>query len=161
MLPVPLRRDRFTTEVGPDDSGSKPGIEGCNHLPEISGIDAPLPLPLLADPTVGAADCPKTGVAVAAASVTTKRKSRWTFMTTSDALHACLVGRSEANCMPKGENSASYLMRRFAHGRGEKGTLFSIPGDLDNGHEPQEQGVWPCWYPHRFSSALTRRLNNC
>src|SRR5215472_4814550 len=78
MLPVPLRRDRFTTEVGPDDSGSKPGIEGCNHLPEISGIDASLSLPLLADPSVGAADCPKTGVAVAAASVTTKRKSRCT-----------------------------------------------------------------------------------
>src|ERR1700674_502211 len=70
MLPVPLRRDRFTTEVGPDDSGSKPGIEGCNHLPEISGIDAPLSLPLLADPTVGAADCAKTGVATTAASNT-------------------------------------------------------------------------------------------
>jgi hypothetical protein len=35
-------------------------------------------LPLLADPSVGAVDCPKTGVAVAAASVTTKRKSRRT-----------------------------------------------------------------------------------
>jgi hypothetical protein len=68
--------------VGPDDSGSKPGIEGCNHLPEISGIDAPLSVPLLADPTVGATDCPKT-VAVAAASVITKKKFRWTFMTTS------------------------------------------------------------------------------
>src|SRR5215813_2067722 len=55
MLPVPLRRDRFTTEVGPDDSGSKPGIEGCNHVPEISGLDAPLSLPRLADPRVGAA----------------------------------------------------------------------------------------------------------
>src|SRR6516162_4525225 len=83
MLPVPLRRDRFTTDVGPDDNGSKPGIEGCNHLPEIPGIDAALPLPLLADPTVGATDCPKTGVTAAAASVTTKRKSRCTFMTTS------------------------------------------------------------------------------
>src|SRR6516165_11569592 len=83
MLPVPLRRDRFTTDVGPDDSGSKPGIEGCNHLPESSGIDAALPLPPLAGPTVGATDCPKTGVAAAAASVTTKRKSRCTFMTTS------------------------------------------------------------------------------
>src|SRR5580700_1663509 len=83
MLPVPLRRDRFTTEVGPDDSGSKPGIEGCIHLPEISGMDAVLSLPLLAAPTVGATDCPKTGAAVAAASVATKRKSRCTFMTTS------------------------------------------------------------------------------
>src|SRR5258708_17879499 len=82
MLPVPLRRDRFTTEVGPDGSGSKPGIEGCNHLPEISGIDAPLSLPLLADPTVGATGCPRTGAAVAAASVTTKRKSLRTFLTT-------------------------------------------------------------------------------
>ena len=32
MLPVPLRRDRFTTDVGPDDSGSKPGVEGCACL---------------------------------------------------------------------------------------------------------------------------------
>src|ERR1700674_5549665 len=76
MLPLPLRRDRFTTEVGPDDSGSKPGIEGCNHLPEISGMDAPLSLPLLADPTVGATDCPKTGVATTAASVNTRGKFR-------------------------------------------------------------------------------------
>jgi hypothetical protein len=83
MLPVPLRRDRFTTEVGPDDSGSKPGIEGCIHLPEIPGMDAMLSLPPLAASIVGATDCPKTGVALAAASVATKRKSRRTFMTTS------------------------------------------------------------------------------
>src|SRR5580704_4274096 len=53
MLPVPAcgpvrSRDLFTTEVGPDDSGSKPGIEGCNHTPETSGIDAPLCAPLAA-----------------------------------------------------------------------------------------------------------------
>src|SRR5271163_4660921 len=78
MLPVPAcgpvrSRDLFTTEVGPDDSGSKPGIEGCNHLPEISGMEAPRSLPLLAGPTVGATDCPKTGVATAAASNTRGR----------------------------------------------------------------------------------------
>src|SRR5580692_120606 len=72
MLPVPLRRDRFTTEVGPDDSGSKPGIEACNHLPEISGMDAPLSLPLT-DPIVGATDWPKTGVATTAASNTREK----------------------------------------------------------------------------------------
>src|SRR6516165_6399164 len=108
MLPVPLRRDRFTTEVGPDDSGSKPGIEGCNHLPEISGIDARLSLPLLADPTVGAADCPKTGVAAAAASVTTKRKSRWTFMTTS-----CQSGsRSSLSTVTRGPKRVEDARRR-------------------------------------------------
>src|SRR6516164_7885343 len=28
MLPTPLRRDRLTREVGPEASGSKPGMEG-------------------------------------------------------------------------------------------------------------------------------------
>src|SRR5215468_1423036 len=83
MLPVPFwRRDRLTSAVGPDASGSKPGIEWV-QTPEKSGMDAVVCLPLWAGPTVGATDCPKTGVAVAAASVTTKRKSRCTFMTTS------------------------------------------------------------------------------
>jgi hypothetical protein len=33
-------RDRFLSEVGPDASGSKPGKEGWDHMPEKSGIDA-------------------------------------------------------------------------------------------------------------------------
>src|SRR6516165_1867754 len=72
---MPPRRDRLTNEVGPDGSGSKPGIE-CTQMPEKSGMDAALCLPLLAGPVVGATACPKAGVAAAAASVTTKRKSR-------------------------------------------------------------------------------------
>src|ERR1700693_5083214 len=84
MLLTPLRRDRLTSEVGPDGSGSKPGIDGCNHVPEKSGTDAALSLPLLARPTGGATACPKAGVAAAAASVTTKRKShRCKFMFSS------------------------------------------------------------------------------
>src|SRR5262249_4863992 len=75
---MPLRRDRLTSEVGPDGSGSKPGIE-CAQMPEKSGMDAALWLPLLAGPTITA--CPQ---AAAAASVTTKRKShRCKFMLSS------------------------------------------------------------------------------
>src|SRR5215469_6396770 len=68
MLPVPLgRRDRFTSAVGPDASGSKPGIEWF-QTPEKSGMDA---LPC-STPTV----CPKAGVTTPKTSVTTNRKSR-------------------------------------------------------------------------------------
>jgi hypothetical protein len=43
MLPVPFaRRDRLTSAVGPDASGSKPGIEWV-QTPEKSGMDAVLP----------------------------------------------------------------------------------------------------------------------
>src|SRR5580700_8357774 len=62
---MPLRRDRLTSDVGPDASGSNPGIE-CTHMPERSGMDA-------APCTVGASACPRAGVAAAAASVTTAR----------------------------------------------------------------------------------------
>src|SRR5262249_41919539 len=68
-------RDRLTSDVGPDGSGSKPGIE-CTQMPEKSGMDAALCLALLAAPAVGATACPKAGVAAAAASVTVQRKSR-------------------------------------------------------------------------------------
>src|SRR5712671_5120997 len=70
------RRERLTSEVGPDGSGSKPGMEPWTHMPEKSGMDAALSLPLLAGATVGATACPKAGVAAAAASVTTRRTSR-------------------------------------------------------------------------------------
>src|SRR6266446_10860036 len=70
------RRDRLTSEVGPDGSGSKPGMEPWTHMPAKSGMDAALSLPLSAGATVGATVCPKAGVAAAAASVTTRRKSR-------------------------------------------------------------------------------------
>jgi hypothetical protein len=61
------RRERLTSEVGPDGSGSKPGMEPWTHIPEKSGRDAALSLPLLAGATVGATACPKAGVAAAAA----------------------------------------------------------------------------------------------
>src|SRR4029077_20024263 len=61
------RRERLTSEVGPDGSGSKPGMEPWTHVPEKSGTDAALSLPLLVGATVGATACPKTGVAAAAA----------------------------------------------------------------------------------------------
>src|SRR6266481_6531716 len=79
---MPLRRDRLTSEVGPDASGSKPGIE-CTQMPEKSGMGAALSLPLLAGLTVGATACPKAGAAAAAASVTTNRKYLRCFMLSS------------------------------------------------------------------------------
>src|ERR1700674_2322067 len=76
MSPVPFgRRDRLTSAVGPDGSGSNPG-SACTQSPEKSGIASALSLPPLAGPTVGATACPKAGVATAAASVNTKGKFR-------------------------------------------------------------------------------------
>src|SRR5260370_40617662 len=69
------RRDRLTSEVGPDGSGSKPGMEPWTPMPEKAGMDGAPSLPL-AGATVGAAACPKAGVAAAATSITVKRKSR-------------------------------------------------------------------------------------
>src|SRR5712671_4042498 len=76
MSPVPFgRRDRLTSAVGPDGSGSNPG-SGCSQMPEKSGMGAPLSSPLPAGPTVGATAWPKAGVTTAAASVNTKGKFR-------------------------------------------------------------------------------------
>src|SRR5713101_8446320 len=76
MSPVPFgRRDRLTSAVGPDGSGSNPGSE-CTQMPEKSGMDAALSSPLPAGPTVGATAWPKAGVTTAAASVNTKGKFR-------------------------------------------------------------------------------------
>jgi hypothetical protein len=54
-LATPLLRDLFTSEVGPDAKGSKPGIEGCAQVPEKSGM--------------GAAGCACTKVSVEAAAI--------------------------------------------------------------------------------------------
>src|SRR6266850_2821799 len=62
---MPLRRDLLVIEVGPDVKGSMPGMEGCAQVPEKSGMD-----------TAGAAARPKTGIAAAAANVTSKRRFR-------------------------------------------------------------------------------------
>src|ERR1700680_2162687 len=76
MLPVPFgRRDRLTSAVGPDGSGSNPGSP-CTQKPEKSGMDAALSSPLPAGPTVGATAWPKAGVTTAAARVNTKGKFR-------------------------------------------------------------------------------------
>src|SRR5215471_8961540 len=76
MSPVPFgRRDRLTSAVGPEGSGSNPG-SACAQIPEKSGITSAPSLPPLAGPTVGATTCPRAGVTTAAASVSTKRKFR-------------------------------------------------------------------------------------
>src|ERR1700680_3362778 len=76
MLPVPFgRRDRLTSAVGPDGSGSNPGSP-CTQKPEKSGMDAALSSPLPAGPTVGATAWPKAGVTTAAAVMNTKGNFR-------------------------------------------------------------------------------------
>src|SRR5882672_745844 len=65
MLFTPSRRDRFDRDVGPDAKGSKPGMEGCIHQPNKSGVDP-----------LGAAARPKSGIRAAAINGTIKRKFR-------------------------------------------------------------------------------------
>src|SRR5262245_36701791 len=72
MLPSGLR-SLLTIGPGPDDGGSK--LNQRPHMPDKSGMDVAFSLPLLGA-SVGTTACPKTGVAAAAASVATKRKSR-------------------------------------------------------------------------------------
>src|SRR6185437_5207111 len=79
-------------EVGPDASGSNPGL-ACVHTPDKSGIEEPC-------------GCPKTGVATAATNVASRRKFRrrvfmfsslsWfasTFATMLYPARACLKGQ--------------------------------------------------------------------
>src|SRR5215831_5110810 len=76
MLPVPFgRRDRLTSAVGPDASGSNPGSE-CSQIPEKSGMDAPPSSPLPTGRSVGAPACPKAGVTTTAATANTRGKFR-------------------------------------------------------------------------------------
>src|ERR1700752_2405266 len=64
MSPVPFgRRLRLTSEVGPDASGSNPGL-ACAHLPDKFGTDLALSL------------CPRAGVTSAAANVSAQGKFR-------------------------------------------------------------------------------------
>jgi hypothetical protein len=67
MSPVPFaRRDRLTSAVGPDASGSKPGIEWVQMLDK-SGIDElPCVPPWAAGPAVGGTVCAEAGVTAAA-----------------------------------------------------------------------------------------------
>src|SRR5215468_6953961 len=86
-MPAPCgRRALLTTEVGPDASGSKPGKEGCDHMPEKSGMAA--------GPTAGPAVCPKAGVAAASANIISKPKCRCLCMTVS---LSSLVGATIVN----------------------------------------------------------------
>src|SRR5580700_1087042 len=67
MLPVPFsRRSWLISAVGPDASGSKPGIEWV-QMPERSGMEA--------EPC----GCPKAGAAAADANVASRRKFRCRF----------------------------------------------------------------------------------
>src|SRR5215475_31292 len=66
------RRDLFTTGPGPDAGGSKPGKEGCDQMPEKSGMDGA--------PGERAGSCAMAGMAAVAANITTKRKSGREFM---------------------------------------------------------------------------------
>src|SRR6516162_4208228 len=75
------RCDLFTTGPGPDAGGSKPGKEGCDQMPEKSGIDAALCVPMLA--RVAGRACPKAEVAAIAASAANNTKSRCTIMLSS------------------------------------------------------------------------------
>src|ERR1700730_9262589 len=76
MSPVPFgRRDRLTSAVGPDGSGSNPG-SACTQSPEKSGMDTALSLPLCSSSTVGATAWPNAGVTTAAAVMNTKGKFR-------------------------------------------------------------------------------------
>src|SRR5215468_10123010 len=66
-------RSLLTIGPGPDDGGSK--LNQRPHMPDKSGMDVAFSLPPLGA-SVGTTASPKTGVAAAAASVATKRKSR-------------------------------------------------------------------------------------
>src|SRR5215470_4404324 len=81
------RRDLLTTEVGPAASGSKPGKEGCDQMPEKSGMAA--------GPAAGRAVCPNAGVAAAAANIASKPKFHCLCMTVS---LSWLVGAKEMAC---------------------------------------------------------------
>src|SRR5215470_14153832 len=62
-----LVRDLFSTGPGPDSGGSKPGRDRWPHMPEKSGTDAALCVPLVL--------CAKAGVATTN-NVANKQKSR-------------------------------------------------------------------------------------
>jgi hypothetical protein len=76
------RRDLLTTGPGPDAGGSKPGKEGCDHMPEKSGMGTALCVPKLAGAAAGATCCAEAG-ATTAANVTSKSKCRCTIISTS------------------------------------------------------------------------------
>lgn len=68
--------------AGAHGGGSTSGQVRCAHIPEKSGMDAPLWIPpILAGSSAGATSCSKAGLAAAAANVTNKRNShRGAFM---------------------------------------------------------------------------------
>src|SRR5262252_3564101 len=76
ISPVPFgRRDRLTSAVGPDGSGSNPG-SGCTQTPDKSGTDAPPSSPLPVGLSEGAPACPKAGVTITAATANARGKFR-------------------------------------------------------------------------------------
>src|SRR5260370_29145192 len=84
MLPSGLR-SLLTTGPGPDHGGSR--LNQRPQMPDKSGIDAALSVPLLAGATGGAATWAKTGIAAADVSVTTKGKYRGCKFMLSSVFH--------------------------------------------------------------------------
>jgi hypothetical protein len=79
-------------------------MEPWIHVPEKSGMDAVLPVPLLATEKVGGNACPKTGVAAAVASDKTKSKSR----------RFCVMLASLFGSPPLALSHQSYTLYMFA-----------------------------------------------
>ena len=73
--PTNNRPGRRITGPGPESGGPTPKY-GWVHIPEKSGTDAVLAVPLLVSTTNGATACPKADVAAAAANAIIKRTCR-------------------------------------------------------------------------------------
>src|SRR5580693_8417585 len=132
MLPVPFaRRCRLTSAVGPDASGSKPGIEWF-HTPDKSGIDTAPCLPPWDGPAVGATVCAEASVAVAAASVTTKRTSRRsTLMISSSSLGPAYPVKAYVALVTPVKRLTDAIWRSCGH---EQASFATLPV-MHSGHE--------------------------
>src|SRR6266481_1957146 len=95
------RRDLLTTELGPEASGSKPGKEGCDQMPEKSGTAA--------GATAGPAVCPKAGVAAATANMISNPKFRCLCMTVSLSWLVGAKARNGARTSGGGGRSPGHL----------------------------------------------------
>src|ERR1700756_3407651 len=106
------RRDLFTTGPGPDAGGSNPGKEGCDQMPEKSGIDAAPCAPLPGG--AGGDTCAKAAVAAAAAiaaGTTRKMKPRCPIMLPScSCLAGAHAGSAQRIGYPKAGNGAPVEM---------------------------------------------------
>jgi hypothetical protein len=83
----------FTTGPGPDAGGSKPGKDGCDQMPEKSGIDAAPCVPTPAG--VAGRACPKAALAAIAASASAKRTLRAIMLPSRSCLPALRLDMGE------------------------------------------------------------------